>query len=137
MTRPEFLSLLIGDIYDAALDRALWPSVLEKTCGFIGGAISAIAAMDPVADAGQMYYSWGGNPEDERVYLQKYVRLNPAVFATMCRSKVGEVVSTGTVMPLDEFYASTFYREWAGPLATAIRSGPFLNGRLPPWPRSP
>jgi DNA-binding CsgD family transcriptional regulator len=116
MTGPEFLSSLIGDIYDAALDRALWPSVLEKTCAFVGGATSAIAAMDPIADAGQMYYTWGGNPEDERVYLEKYVRLNPAVFATMCRSKVGEVVSTGTVMPLDEFYASTFYREWAAPL---------------------
>ena len=36
MTGPEILSLLIGDIYDAALDRALWPSVLEKTCGFVG-----------------------------------------------------------------------------------------------------
>jgi len=72
------LSDLIGDIYDAALDRALWPTVLEKTCGFVGGATSAIAAMDPIADAGQMYYSWGGKPEDERIYLQKYVRLNPA-----------------------------------------------------------
>jgi len=110
------VSELIGGIYDAALDRALWPSVLEKTCAFVRGATSAIIAQDPVANAGQMYYSWGGNPDDERVYLEKYVRLNPAVFATMRRSKVGEVVSTATVMPLDEFYASTFYREWAAPL---------------------
>src|SRR5262245_43871988 len=42
----EQLSHLIGDIYDAALDPALWVSVLETTCRYLGGATSALQSHD-------------------------------------------------------------------------------------------
>jgi DNA-binding CsgD family transcriptional regulator len=115
MDEPEQVSQLIGDIYDAALDRGLWPSVLEKTCAYVQGACAALVAQDPFANSGQFYFSWGVDPDYERLYLDKYIRLNPATYAAVARSEVGEVGSTGTQMPYDEFVGSRFYREWAQP----------------------
>jgi DNA-binding CsgD family transcriptional regulator len=115
MDQPEQLSQLIGDIYDASLDRGLWPTVLEKTCEYVQGACAALVAQDPFANSGQFYFSWGVDPEYERLYLEKYIKLNPAIFATMATSSAGAVESTATVMPYDEFTASRFYREWARP----------------------
>jgi hypothetical protein len=37
MGELEQFSTLIGDIYDAALDPALWGNVLEQTCQFVNG----------------------------------------------------------------------------------------------------
>jgi DNA-binding CsgD family transcriptional regulator len=116
MDESEQTSQLIGEIYDAALDRALWPSVLERTSRFVQGACAAIVAQNPIADSAQFYFSWGVDPEQERSYVEKYVRLNPATLASMCRSSnVGQIESTGTVMSLAEFHASRFYLEWARP----------------------
>jgi hypothetical protein len=41
--------------------------------------------------------------------------LNPAIYASLATSRVGEVESTAMVMSYDEFTASRFYREWAQP----------------------
>jgi hypothetical protein len=38
MSETVLLSRLIGDIYDAALDPARWPGVLEEACRFVGSA---------------------------------------------------------------------------------------------------
>jgi hypothetical protein len=38
MDEAEQVSQLIGDIYDASLDPALWPHVLEQTSSFVRGA---------------------------------------------------------------------------------------------------
>jgi hypothetical protein len=35
MTEAEQISSLIGEIYDAALDPALWLTVQEKVCAFV------------------------------------------------------------------------------------------------------
>ena len=35
MGELEQVSALIGDIYDAALDPKLWPSVFESTCKYV------------------------------------------------------------------------------------------------------
>ena len=36
------LSCLIGDIYDAALDPSLWPSVLKQISGFIQASAATL-----------------------------------------------------------------------------------------------
>jgi DNA-binding CsgD family transcriptional regulator len=115
MDEASELSHLIGDIYDAALDRDLWLSVLKQTCAYVRGACSALIAQDPFANSGQFYFSWGVDPDHERLYLEKYIQLNPAIYVTVATSKVGAVESTATVMQYDEFTASRFYREWAQP----------------------
>ena len=44
MNELEQASTLIGDIYDAALDPALWGSVLEQTCQFVYGCNAGLLA---------------------------------------------------------------------------------------------
>jgi PAS domain-containing protein len=115
MDESEQVSELASDIYDAALDRSLWPEALERTCGFVEGITCALLVQDSIAQSGQFHSSWGFSPEDERLYLDKYIRLNPAILPTIINAKIGDVLSTATVMPYDEFLASRFYREWAQP----------------------
>jgi DNA-binding CsgD family transcriptional regulator len=108
------VSQLIGEIYDAALDRSLWPAVLEETCAFVHGACAAIVAQSPVAATGQFYFSWGLDPHYEQLYLQEYIKLNTAAAMAMF-AKVGEVICTDLLMPYDEYLASRFHLEWAQP----------------------
>lgn len=42
MSEIEQASNLIGDIYDAALDPALWPEVLRTTCDFVEGCAATL-----------------------------------------------------------------------------------------------
>ena len=42
------ISLLIGDIYDAALEPARWPQALGRLCGFVGGSQAQIFWQDVV-----------------------------------------------------------------------------------------
>jgi hypothetical protein len=59
MHETERLSVLIGDIYDAALNPALWVGVLGKTRAFIGGCAIALSWKDAVAKRGGSYFDEG------------------------------------------------------------------------------
>src|SRR6185436_6017627 len=109
MDETERLSELIGDIYDAALDPALWMPVLEKTCGYVGGVSSSLVSQNPLTNTGEFYFTWGLDPEAIRLYLEKYVQLNPAILPSVLTSRVGDVESTETLVPYHEFVASRFY----------------------------
>src|SRR5262249_38057059 len=97
------VSHLIGEIYDAALDKALWPPVLEKTCRFLPGACAGLTAQDMIAGSGQFYFSWGLDPDYERSYLEKYIKLNTAGMIALCSTPPGDVFCTETLMPYEEF----------------------------------
>ena len=62
---------LAGDIYDAALDPARWPDVLEHLTGFVGGVASALTSQDIVAKRGRFHFSWGDDPHYTRLYFDK------------------------------------------------------------------
>jgi hypothetical protein len=51
------LSYLIGNIYDAALDPKLWPSVLEITCGYIEGVTAVLVSQDSAQLSAQFHFS--------------------------------------------------------------------------------
>ena len=46
MREVEQVSSLIGDIYDAALDPALWADVLGKARDFVGGSAAVLYSKD-------------------------------------------------------------------------------------------
>ncbi len=77
MSEAEQLSLLIGEIYDAALDPVLWPAVLERVCTYMSGCIAVIHSQNVVSKTGNRYYSWGDDPEYMRLYFDKYIKMNP------------------------------------------------------------
>src|SRR4029079_12573121 len=115
MGESERLSRLIGHIYDAALDPALWPPVLETACEYVPGATGTFMSQDNVAGDGQFYFQWGNDPSFLKSYQDIYVKLNPVLVPTLLYARVGDVLSTIDLLPYDQFVASRFYKEWVAP----------------------
>jgi DNA-binding CsgD family transcriptional regulator len=113
MDESEVISGLIGDIYDAALDHGLWPSVLEKTCGFLKAQAAALFAHGPTQV--EFYFQWGFEPQFLESYRQTYVMLNPFPALMTIYGRVGEIVLASELIPYDEFLETRFYKEWAAP----------------------
>jgi hypothetical protein len=108
------LSNLIGDIYDAALEPALWTGVLEKAASFVGGTGATIFWQDGIRMEGNAYYTVGADARYERLYFDKYIKFDP-LSAAYFMLDVGEVASNSTLMPPSEFFETRFYREWVQP----------------------
>lgn len=114
MDESERLSKLIGDIYDTALDPSLWAGALESAARFIGGSASSVVAKDATRRSMQIFYQYGTPPLYQKLYLEKYVKMDPS---TNCQlfAEVGDIVCTEDFMDYDEFLATRFYQEWALP----------------------
>jgi len=115
MDESERLSRLIGHIYDAALDPALWPPVLETACEYVPGATGTLMSQDTVPGYAQFYFQWGNDPSFLKSYQDIYVKLNPVLVPTLLYARVGDVLSTIDLLPYDQFVASRFYKEWVAP----------------------
>ena len=109
------LSALIGDIYDAALDPALWSDVLGRTKRFVGGHAASLLWKDAVAKRGDTYYDDGDvDPVYRRLYFEKYIKLDPCTTGQFF-AQIGEPICTNDVIPYDEFKQTRFYQEWVQP----------------------
>ncbi|WP_164988587.1 helix-turn-helix transcriptional regulator [Bradyrhizobium betae] len=113
MVDPEFLSQLIGDIYDAALDSSMWVGVLEQATQFIGGAAAGIYWKD-ITVQGESHYVYNVEPSSVDAYFNKYIRFDPSLTAQFF-FKVEEIYNTTNVLPYSEFVETTFYKEWVKP----------------------
>lgn len=113
MRDDERLSCLIGDIYDAALDAALWPDVLREVASFVGGQAAGLLSKDSVSKIGIVTYHAGVDPHYLRLYAETYCKFDP--MAALHFFDVEQVVSIPELIPLDEFRQGRFYREWVQP----------------------
>jgi DNA-binding CsgD family transcriptional regulator len=115
MHEPERLSALIGDIYDAALDPALWVDVLGKIRAFIGGWAIALSWKDAVAKRGGSFFQEGGqDPYYHQLYFEKYIKLDPFT-TTQFVVEIEEPKSFLEVLPYAELIQTRIYKEWAQP----------------------
>jgi DNA-binding CsgD family transcriptional regulator len=111
----EVFSAMVGSIYDAVLDRELWPQALLHIREFAIGQCATIFTKDVASHTGGVVYDDGGIAASYREgYFRSYVRLDPT-FVAQYYSKIGEPMATEDFLPYDEFVASRFYREWAEP----------------------
>lgn len=115
MDEVEQVSALIGNIYDATLDRSLWPLVLEQTCEHIKGCASSLMSHDSTHRSGQFYFSWGDDPYYTKLYFEKYMKISPFIVPLTAAAHVGQVASAFDFVPHDEYLASRFHKEWAKP----------------------
>jgi DNA-binding CsgD family transcriptional regulator len=107
----QIISDLIGCIYDAALDRALWSLALEKTCAFVQGQSAMLFARRQT----RYDFEWGNKPRFLESYVTRYHDLNPFDVPLMVRGEVGEVRLASEYVSPDEYLKSRFYREWMAP----------------------
>jgi DNA-binding CsgD family transcriptional regulator len=114
MDEVVLVSTLIGSIYDASLDPTLWPQVLQRIAEFVGGPAAALYSKDSVRKTGNVFYQSGVESQFIQSYFDKYVRLDPFT-TTRYFFPVEHVISTKDIMRHEEFYQTTFYKEWAQP----------------------
>ncbi|OJU29092.1 MAG: hypothetical protein BGN89_10535 [Alphaproteobacteria bacterium 64-6] len=115
MHDQEALSNLVGKIYDASLNPALWAETLEETKHFVRGMAAAVFCKDPKSKTGGIYYDDGGiSPHFKRIYFEKYIKLDP-MSAGHYFAKIEEPISTADLIEYDEFVETRFYQEWARP----------------------
>jgi DNA-binding CsgD family transcriptional regulator len=114
MSEAEQLSLLIGEIYDAALDPTLWPRIQGHICEFVHGHASTLYWQDSVRQTGNVYYQVGISPDYERLYFEKYISMNP-LYPALTFLEVGGVYTVADLLPYEEMRKTLFYKEWLRP----------------------
>jgi DNA-binding CsgD family transcriptional regulator len=114
MSEPEQLSALIADIYDAALDPALWPDVLPKSAQFVGGPAAALFSKDAASKRGDVAYDCGIEPYYRQLYFEKYIKLDPLTIGHFF-AEVEQPVAVADIMSYDEFLETRAYQEWGRP----------------------
>ena len=108
------VSALIGDIYDAALDPALWVNVLKNAASFVGGPAAMLFAKDFANQKGQVFYEYGIDPAYNEIYFDKYIKYDPSAYCQLFAS-VGDIISMKDFISYDELRETRFYNEWMRP----------------------
>ena len=114
MQSEAALSHLIGDIYDAALNPALWTSAVEKCARFVGGSAAALFSKDAASKTGNAVYHCGIEPHFQQLYFEKIIKLDPLTVGHYFAG-IGEPVAVADILPYDEFLETRAYREWGRP----------------------
>jgi DNA-binding CsgD family transcriptional regulator len=107
----EQLSCLIADIYDAALESALWPTVLERCAHFVGGFTAALISKGSDRTFAVHFEDGNFPAEATAAYRDKYVKFDPSTTA-MLLSEACVPVTTLDYISFDELTHTRFYQEW-------------------------
>jgi DNA-binding CsgD family transcriptional regulator len=100
MSEDHELSCVVGRIYDAALDPALWTDALAKIAGFVGGRAGALGWKDLVNKFVNIDCHVGLDLMYMQMHSETYEEFNPP--ATIPLFDVGQVVSLPERMPCDD-----------------------------------
>lgn len=109
----RMLTGLIGHIYDAALDAALWPDVLARIGRFLGGEAGGLLSKDAVSKVGTAHYTFGVDPHFVQLYNETHSRCDPV--ATLPSFEAEQIVSIPQLVPYDDFRRERFFQEWMRP----------------------
>jgi DNA-binding CsgD family transcriptional regulator len=114
MSNPKHISSLIGEIYDAILDRARGTEALGKAAQFVGAQAAALLWRNPVCRTANIIHAFGIAPRYVDLYRQHYAKLDPTT-APMFLRDVGEVAAATDLLPHSDFHKTCFYKEWQQP----------------------
>ena len=114
MQEAEQLSLLIGDIYDAALRPSLWIGMLGKCAQFVGGSAAALFSRDATREGCSVAYYSGIDPHYKQLIVEKYIKVDSRTLGHVF-AKIGEPVAITDIVPKGELMQARAYREWVRP----------------------
>jgi DNA-binding CsgD family transcriptional regulator len=117
MREVESLSRVVGEVYDASLDPALWQDAIASVCAYIGAASASLHSQDSVSRATDALFWWGRDasaPDYFESYLARYGRINP-IFPGVVFFDLEVPVAVPDVISCDEFVQTKFFREWLAP----------------------
>lgn len=104
---------LIGDIYEAILEKSVWSDVLGNVAQFVGAQAGALlwrSASQSIDDI----HTFGIKSPSLETYKEHYATLDPTTKSLLLRD-VGEVASTTDLVSYSEYVESRFYTEWVKP----------------------
>ncbi len=125
MTEIELLSTLVGEIYDAALEPALWGSALDHAARFVGGCAAALFTKSASLSGANAYDS-GIEARFTALYFDKYVRIDPLSLGHVFAA-TGRPTAVTDLIAYDDFLDSRFYAEWAQPQGFVDFAGAVLD----------
>jgi DNA-binding CsgD family transcriptional regulator len=127
MREAEELSQVVGDVYDASLDPALWPTAIESVCRYIGADSASLHSQDSISRATDALFWWGGASSAAhyfQAYVEKYGKINP-IFPGVIFFDLEQPVAVPDVISCEEFVQTRFFREWLAP--QSLMDGLFSN----------
>jgi DNA-binding CsgD family transcriptional regulator/PAS domain-containing protein len=104
---------LIGDIYEAILDKSVWSDVLGNVAQFVGAQAGALLWRSGSRSIDDIHTFGIKSPSLEK-YKEHYAKLDPTTNPLLLRD-VGEVASTTDIISYSEYVESRFYTEWVKP----------------------
>ena len=127
MSEDNELSCVVGSIYDAALDPALWTEALARIAEFVGGRAGALGSKDMVTKFVGVDHHVGRDLQYMQMHSETHGEFDP--LASVPRFDVGQVVSPPEPMTHDDC------EEWVRPqgrgdIAVAVRARPGKSGEF-------
>ena len=107
MGEVEQISALIGDIYDASLDPALWPCVLERACCLMQSSAAAIMTYTSIPGDTALSASWNAEEYANSYGVQNAI--NPLNIPTLLYATPGSVLATADVLPYENSHWFTLF----------------------------
>jgi DNA-binding CsgD family transcriptional regulator len=107
---------LIGLIYDAAADPALWPAFLTRFADTVGGTLTVLHGQDLTSDQGAIAAAVRMDPAYQAQFKEYYSGIN--VFMTRRKHLImrpGQVVTGPMLTPEAEVLESEYYNDFLRP----------------------
>jgi len=107
-------SRLVGTIYDAAVDPAIWPAALQAVRAFVDAETAAFTSYDVFDRTPPVQFHVGYDAHWMQVYLDRFYALNPYM-DLVARLDSGEAASSSARPDYPDLLASEFYTGWLKP----------------------
>jgi DNA-binding CsgD family transcriptional regulator/PAS domain-containing protein len=115
MPEAEPVLSLVRDIYDAALDSALWADVLGKVRDFVGGSAAAVYSRNAAEKGLNVYYQDDRlDPHYRQLYFDRYAKLDLTITREFF-AQLKQPIATIDLLPYDELVDARLYQEWGRP----------------------
>jgi len=118
MSELKLVPSLIGDIYEAILDRSVWSGVFENLAEFVGAQAGALLwktySRSTDDRSTEAVLTTGIKTPSLELYKERYAKLDPTTQPLLLRD-VGEVASTTELVSYSEYVESRYYKEWVKP----------------------
>jgi DNA-binding CsgD family transcriptional regulator len=108
----ESFTSLIGDIYEAVFEPALWPSILERIADSVHATTTAFALHDPETRYGLVLGHVRADPSLSQMYDDYYHKLNPHIQKLSLILSTGELAVGQSVISDEALEQTEYYNDF-------------------------